>query len=90
MHHVSSIGEYNVRVNMHAIVLKQPPDTGQNVALAHEISHGVETHLETRITPRETDIFTASDLEKPVGADMALDLETSQGAETHLELVITP
>ena len=27
--------------------------------------------------------FTASDLEKPVGADMALDLETSQGVKTH-------
>ena len=56
-------------------------DTGQNASLDHEMSQGVKTHLETRITPWETGIFTASDLEKPVGAEMALDLETTQGVK---------
>ena len=59
----------------------QPPGTGRNVSLCNEISLGVETHLEKRIKPRETDIFTAFDLGKPVGADMALDLEPSQGVK---------
>ena len=30
---------------------RQPPDTGQNVSLDHEISQDVKTHLETKIPP---------------------------------------
>ena len=31
--------------------VQHPPDTGQNVSLDHEISSGVKTYLETRVTP---------------------------------------
>ena len=31
----------------------QPPDTGQNMSLDHEISQGVKAHLETRIPPSQ-------------------------------------
>ena len=59
-----------------------PSDTDQIEFLDHDLSQGVKIHLETRIIPWEPDIFTASDPEKPVGADMALNLETSQGVKT--------